>query len=307
MILELDNLLRQLLVTGVPSLQPGAGLPAQSTQVRFQPPDSRWSAYLSGLTVGANRVNALNVYLFDLRENRTLRSNARPRTPVNGAVQEQPAPARIDCHYLITAWSPALDVTPSVEPTLDEHRLLYEVTRALLVAAPLNATRIYGSGAGVHPAIASTDLPTQVLPPEGFSKLPDFWTAMPKEIAWRPGVYLTVTLPVVFPPIAMGPMVTTILAEHRLVSHPSIGETLATVGGMTTTPAGAAVPRAWLRVETAGGALVRDGRADEEGRFVLTGLAPGSYRFRAGSVGVGSADETFDIPSPSGSYDLRLA
>ena len=75
--------------------------------------------------------NALNVYLFEIRENRKLRSNSHTRQIENGIAHDTPAPPRIDCHYLITAWSPAT-VTPAIEPTLDEHTLLYEVTAALM-------------------------------------------------------------------------------------------------------------------------------------------------------------------------------
>ncbi|HMN28756.1 MAG TPA: hypothetical protein PKE45_11455, partial [Caldilineaceae bacterium] len=38
----------------------------------------------------------------------------------NGTAYDQPAPERLDCHYLISAWSPT-DVTPQLEPILDEH------------------------------------------------------------------------------------------------------------------------------------------------------------------------------------------
>ena len=72
-----------------------------SLHVGFGPPVEGW------WTAAGNAIeNALNIYLFDIRENRDLRSNELVRLPpTNGQIQEIPAPRRIDCHYLITAWS----------------------------------------------------------------------------------------------------------------------------------------------------------------------------------------------------------
>src|SRR5262245_56010696 len=109
---QVDVTLRHLLITSVPGITSDA-------QVRFQPPDEDWRAYVKTLTVGGNPANALNVYLVDLRENRRLRSNEKERAYLNGDVVESVSPRRVDCHYLISAWSPA-DPTPAIEPTLDE-------------------------------------------------------------------------------------------------------------------------------------------------------------------------------------------
>ena len=99
---HIDNLLRQVLIDGV-------DLISDESQVRFQPPDEDWRTYVSTLTVGGNPANALNVYLVDLRENRKLRTNERDAhgDRADGIVRETPAPRRVDCHYLISAWSPA--------------------------------------------------------------------------------------------------------------------------------------------------------------------------------------------------------
>src|SRR5881275_1889471 len=101
----LDNLLRHLFLEQV------AGVTGEA-QVRFQPPDQHWRTYVSNLTLGVQPANALNVYLVDLRENIKLRSNERVRSIENGIASDEPAPRRVDCHYLITAWSPAM-VSPA--------------------------------------------------------------------------------------------------------------------------------------------------------------------------------------------------
>ena len=88
MLAHFDNLLRQLLISRVPTI-------TDEAQVRFQPPDEDWRTYVSTLSVGGNPANALNVYLVDVRENRKLRSNERVREAVqqlDGIVREVPAP-----------------------------------------------------------------------------------------------------------------------------------------------------------------------------------------------------------------------
>jgi hypothetical protein len=59
----LDNLMRQLLLDQIAEL-------TDESQIQFQPPDATWRTYVANLTVLGNPVNALNIYLFDLRENR---------------------------------------------------------------------------------------------------------------------------------------------------------------------------------------------------------------------------------------------
>src|SRR6185312_14385172 len=111
-------MLRALLGTKVPGLA--------TDRVGFGPPDSTWRGQVTQQTV-----SSLNVYLVELRENRELRSNERFRRPLNGGFRDTPAPPRLDCHYLISAWSPAKE-TPQVEPSIDEHILLYETARVLM-------------------------------------------------------------------------------------------------------------------------------------------------------------------------------
>lgn len=74
-------------------------------QVGFQPPDENWRTHV--LVMGTRQ--ALNVYLFDLRENRKLRSNEKVRRPQKCLVIEEPAPARLDRYHLIIAWSAATE------------------------------------------------------------------------------------------------------------------------------------------------------------------------------------------------------
>jgi hypothetical protein len=294
----LNDLLRHLLEAGI-----------SNTQVGFQPPDDDWRSYVSGL-----QMMALNVYLFDLRENRKLRSNARTRSYGNGMVHEQPAPARLDCHYLISAWSPA---TPStqVEPTQDEHDLLYKVAAVLINSAPLNPSRIYPPGPNaldaVDEAIRYADLPTRVLPAEGFPKLAEFWGTMGANYPWKPAVYLIVTLPVILTTEIAGPMVTTRIMEIGQTGKLDTAETWIQIGGHVldaTVDPPVAISGAWVRLETINGDPLQTTTSDELGRFTFGALQPGLYQVSWRAVGYAvPAPHPIEVPSPTGEYDIEFA
>ena len=184
----LDNLLRDLFIAGIDEIK-------DAGQTGFQPPDGEWRTHLSKL----GSVNALNIYLYELRENRGLRSNEKLRSITNGMVSEKPRPFRIECHYFITAWSPA-NATPQIEPVIDEHKLLYAATAALVNNMPLNPAKIYSKGANEFAAwpeaYRETNFPTEILPAENAKTYAEFWSGLGEGARWKPLLHLVVTLPV---------------------------------------------------------------------------------------------------------------
>ena len=305
MLAFLDNILRDLLLKQVTSL-------SSEDQVRFQPPDEEWRSYVSTLTVGGQPALALNVYLADLRENRTLRSNERSRAISNGQITHTPAPARVDCHYLISAWSPAT-ATVAVEPALDEHTLLYDALAALMNAAPINPLHVYPEGsaalAAVPQLIRETDLPTTILPAEGFSKLPEFWSAMGEGHRWKPALYLTVTLPVAMEAESAVPMVTSRVVEYRRMGQAGTGEVLVQIAGQVLNAFEEPVAGAWVRLESTAGEGLQTASSDDQGRFDFDGLAPGAYQLNWRAVGyaIPAAPRPIEVPSLEGEYDLILS
>jgi hypothetical protein len=183
MIDYLDRMLAQVILNRVDS----------TLFIGFQPPDDDWRTK----AIPGNAI-AVNVFLTDMRENRRLRSNERLRTMVNGDITEQPEPRRMDCHYLITAWSPAT-VTPQVDPTLDEHGLLGAIANAFANADPLRALDIFagvGIPAGMPAVLLSYPLPVTLMPVEGFHKYAEFWGTMGRHHQpWKPAVYVVTALP----------------------------------------------------------------------------------------------------------------
>ena len=305
MINHLDNLLRHLLMSEVTGLVPSPPAPVIEDQIGFQPPDDAWRTHVSNL-----QRNALNVYLLDLRENRKLRSNERVRSIENGIVNEEPAPRRLDCHYLITAWSPAT-VTPALEPTLDEHPSLYEVTGVLMNNEPLVPLRVYDPDplpVGFPAAISEAELPTTILPVEGFPKLAEFWGTV--EWRWKPGIYLIVTLPVVLDTQVAGPMVTTRITEYRQTGRLETVEVFIQIGGTVTDAGGNPVGGAWVRLETPADDPLQttytDERSASEGRFTFLKLAAGDYQMRVRASGFTEEVRDITVPSSTGEYDVTL-
>ena len=298
---QLDNLLRTLLVGRV------AGITSPS-QVRFQPPDDDWRTAVTNLQVNGQPANALNVYLVDLRENRELRSNERRRSVTNGIVSDERAPTRVDCHYLITAWSPAA-VTEQVEPTLDEHALLYRALAVLENASPLNPSRILPAGSAALDAVPElirrVDLPTSIVPPEGFGKLAEFWGTMGTGHRWRPAIQLTVALPVSLEPQEVGPIVTTRILTVSQAGTDN-GGIRAQIGGSVLDAQGEPVPGAWVALETRAGDRLLTVTANTLGRFDLDPVAAGLYQLRARAVGLGERVTEIVVPSPSGEYEARV-
>jgi hypothetical protein len=277
-------------------------------QVRFQPPDEDWRNHVSDLPG-----NALNIYLADLRENRKLRSNERIRDFSNGDVTETAAPARIDCHYLITAWSPA-EPGPALEPTLDEHALLYDVTGVLMNNVPLIPRQVYEPDplpAGFPELIADAEWPVSILPVEGFPKYGEFWGTMGVNHRWKPAVYLIVTLPVAFPTQIAGPMVTTRITEYRQMGQVGNTDVWIQIGGhvldATNVPpddAPTPVENAWVQLETTDGQRLQTTRTNDLGRFTFGELQEGQYRLRFSATGLGEATRDIDVPAPE--YDLSF-
>lgn len=246
--------------------------------------------------------------LVDLRERRQLRTAEWTTTISNGLARREPPTPRLDCHYLITAWSPAV-ASGAVEPALDEHHLLYAAAAALYSASPLNATAVYGAGtpslATVPESWRNLDLPTVVVPADGFHALPYFWGTMGTDSRWRPGAFLIVTVPVSLPDQDGGPIVTSRVLTTGIVGGLAGPESYQIAGRLLRRD-GDPVPAGWLRLETTQGRGLGTLTADTEGRFTFVGVQAGSYLLRARVAGATEQVQALAVPAPSGSYDVVL-
>lgn len=290
MIDYLDDLLRQLLSTRVPGLT--------ANQISFSAPDQDWRTLVSG---GAS--NILDVYLIELYENLEQKSNDRYLQGSGLNQQTVRVPARLNCRYLISAWSP-VKVTPLIEPAIEENVLLHQVTTVLMDSVPLDASAIYGTTplpTGFPADMLTPPLPAVVAPSVPFDKLADFWMRM--DTIWRPVVDLTVTLPVVHAPRMSGPPVTTLFTEYGTLDKPDLQELVAIGGVVRLSPGGQLVPSSWVRLVELNLVVA----TNAAGQFIFEGIRRGNYTLQAGAPGHANASRLVAVPSLSGEYDVELS
>lgn len=147
---------------------------------------------------------ALDFFLYDVRENRDLRTNEWVLDRAdNGSLSRERAPVRVDCSYLVTAWPSASSTTPAY----DQHRLLGVAIVALLRHPKLPAAVLQGTLAG-----AEIEPPTSTLQQSQLQGIAEFWQAL----GGRPRAAFNYTVTVALQPFApepAGPPVT----DKRLV------------------------------------------------------------------------------------------
>jgi len=180
MIHELDRTLHALLKRDLP--------PPLNEQVAisFDPPDDQFPPARVTLP-------AIDLFLYDVRENLDLRSNEWVlRRNTTGTATQHPPLVRVDCSYLITAWPS----TGAPNPAEDEHMLLGEVMQVLLRYARLPAELLQGRLRDVRHL--QPPLPASVLQSGHLQSVGEFWQALggkPKS-----ALNYTVTIAVLFEP-----------------------------------------------------------------------------------------------------------
>ena len=162
----LDEAIKNLLTREIPIRQ-------NEIEIVFDQPTQEWSARVGQPT--------LNVYLYDVRENRQLRGaeqfseTSRP----DGKVEIRRNPVRIDVSYLVTAWA---------RKEVDQHHLLGLAMMALL-RTPFLPEEVCPDALKGH----LIPIPLEVAHVTDESKdWSDFWSTMNNRL--RPGVTLTATL-----------------------------------------------------------------------------------------------------------------
>jgi hypothetical protein len=154
---DLDRTLEELLKR---ELSPAL---VQQVTISFATPDDQFPP-------AAVTLPAIDLFLYDVRENRDLRSNEwLVERRSDGTASKKRPPVRVNCSYLITAWANQGSTTPAQ----DEHRLLGEVMRVLLRHATIPAAVLQGSLQGQEPP-----LPASVLQPGLLQSLGEFWQAL---------------------------------------------------------------------------------------------------------------------------------
>jgi hypothetical protein len=143
-------------------------LPARQIDVSFAAPDQDWGAKLSRPTV--------NLFLWDVRQNFAERMAGSDLVEENGKKYRRSPSPRVDCRYLVTAWTTEVS---------DEHQLLGALLVAFLSHAEIGAAHLRGPLASVRP------LPTMSVASPAETTSSDFWSAVGGKL--KPGLDLLVT------------------------------------------------------------------------------------------------------------------
>jgi hypothetical protein len=144
-------------------------LPRREVDVSFEAPDRDWAAKVSRPTI--------NLYLWDVRRNISDRDFGVVTVhDEHGKPHRRPPLPRIDCRYLVTAWT--TDIR-------DEHSLLGATLAALLVHPELDKQHLQGAYASVIP------VPSLEVGAGDGRDNSDFWSALGGQL--KPGLDLTVT------------------------------------------------------------------------------------------------------------------
>lgn len=189
MIDDLDRTLEELLKH---SLSPDL---IRQVSISFATPDAQFPP-------ASVTLPAINLFLYDVRENRELRNNEwLVERQSNGTAIKKPPLVRVDCSYLITAWTNETSPTP----IRDEHRLLGEVMKMLLRYPTLPSEVLQGSLVEQE-----LPLPTMSLQPTQLQSIGEFWQALggkPKAV-----LNYTITISVV----AQEPLTTPLATELQI-------------------------------------------------------------------------------------------
>nr|WP_042193246.1 DUF4255 domain-containing protein [Kibdelosporangium sp. MJ126-NF4]CEL20658.1 hypothetical protein [Kibdelosporangium sp. MJ126-NF4]CTQ89570.1 hypothetical protein [Kibdelosporangium sp. MJ126-NF4] len=223
----LDESLEEFLRAVVP-------LPKREVDISFDAPDKEWSARVSRPTI--------NLYLWDVRRNVSEREYGLETVhDENGRPHRRPPLPRVDCRYLVTAWTSDMR---------DEHSLLGATLAALLMHTEIAAQYLQA------PYDAVTPVPSVTIASGGERDNSDFWSALGGQL--KPGLDVTVTATVDSAlMVAAGPPV------HRFSIITSNGDN---VSEERTFVAGqVAAAEAGTIVSTPHGAA----ETDEEGKFLV--------------------------------------
>ena len=166
--------------------EPGSLL--QQAAISFEMPDTEWRSRINRLT--------LCCYLYDVRENKSLRTNDPlvARGP-DGRFLTQPPPPRIDCTYCITAWNPRGDTSAinSGDAVRFEHRLLSQALALLLRHPQVERNTLADPDGGARRAPPH---PTRISSVDEQRGMSEFWTALGQQPKPSLNFVLTMAIPV---------------------------------------------------------------------------------------------------------------
>jgi hypothetical protein len=274
MIRDLSQTLQTILT------QPGLPTELAAARIMFDRPSEQFNPTQT----------AVNLFLFDVQENKELRNNEPIIERNNGQATIHQPPMRIACSYLVTAWP-----VGGAELSLQEHRLLSQVLQVLCRYPTIPATFLQGSLRGQEPPLPT--LPMIVSTADGLKGTAEFWTALNSPL--RASLMVTVT-------VSLTPLPAPLPETYELVTQPLVQQMEMDrflIDGQVKNINHEPVAGATIQLVELGQTLT----TQPDGYYSFSSIPPSFYTLRVQRPGV--ADQEFPITVPSlsgGKYNLRL-
>ena len=236
--------------------------------------------------------DTINVFLYDIQENLTLRTNEPIVTRQNNQALVKQPPLRADCSYLITAWVPS-----GVGARLKEQLLLAQVVAALGKFPVIPDSFLAGALAGNQDPLP----PMTVARGDELRHNAEFWTGLGAKLRAALRVTVTVSIPVFDTQTAF--LVTTKSTNYSPTLGTAVGaDPLLQIGGRVVSNLGAVLPGAIVDILDAG----LRARTDPEGRFSFPVVPAGSHTFRAIATGFQPNVQVRAVPGSPSDYEFQL-
>jgi len=243
---------------------------------------------------------AVDLFLYDIREDLDLRCNEPVIERRNGQVITHRPPFRVACSYLVTAWPVGQSGDDAI---LLEQKLLSQTLQVLASQPTIDPSLLYGSLEGQEPPLPMV---TALVDPQ--KNLSEFWTALGGKL--RPSLTVSVTISMA----DITPAETTDMVSIRKLDigertspdeeeiNPASLESLKRIGigGRVTDANDTPLPGASVTLRE----LNHNTTTDLEGRYKLSLQKPGRYTL---FVRMGQKAKEILISAQAGSeFDVQL-
>lgn len=231
----------------------------------------------------------VNLFLYDVRENTELRTNELEIEIKNGQAISHPAPLRLNCSYLATAWP-----VGGADLALQEHRLLSQVLRVLSRYPMIPAVFLKGQLIGQSPP-----LPMVALHPDALKNLAEFWSSLGSKLRASLTVTVTISIPVF---TDVDDFLVTTHRTDYIHGTPLTVETLIQVGGRVLDNNNKGVVGALVDLLDVGLRTT----TNNDGEFDFLQVAAGAHTVRAVAVGFQPQTQPFTVPAKPEDYVITL-
>lgn len=250
-----------------------------SATISFAVPDESWRNTGTTLT--------LNIYLYDIRENRTLRSNDLIKSlDSEGNYTINKAEPRVDCSFIITAWNKS--DTDDPDNILIEHRLLSQVLEVLLKNSTVPSSYLSGLLEDQEP-----DVRISTSKGSGVPNPVEFWTALGTPFRASLDCTFTITLD-------LNQEIETASIVSSSINQFSINESqekVITFGGLVLDSDENPIENAIISITE----LDLESNSNSEGKFYFNGIseATDSLNLEVSAEGFNSSSLSISIPFAS--------